>query len=41
MILANRMEIKMSEIEVYMIAHLTVHDAEQYRKYEKGARHTK
>jgi len=36
MILANQMEIKMYEVGVYMIANLTVHDAEQYRMYEKG-----
>ncbi len=26
----------MHEVGVYMIANLAVHDAEQYRKYEKG-----
>ena len=36
MILANLVEIKMSDVEVYMIANLSVNDAEEYRKYEKG-----
>ena len=26
----------MSDVEVYMIANLSVNDAEEYRKYEKG-----
>tara|TARA_X000001036_G_scaffold304065_1_gene283045 strand:+ start:271 stop:597 length:327 start_codon:yes stop_codon:yes gene_type:complete len=30
------MEVKMSEVGVYMIANLTVNDADEYRKYEKG-----
>tara|TARA_B100000427_G_scaffold319728_1_gene318308 strand:+ start:508 stop:840 length:333 start_codon:yes stop_codon:yes gene_type:complete len=29
-------EIKMPDVEVYMIANLSVNDAEEYRKYEKG-----
>ena len=32
----NGMEVKMSEVGVYMIANLTVNDADEYRKYEKG-----
>ena len=36
MILANQVENKMSEVGVYMIANLTVNDAEQYLEYEKG-----
>ena len=27
---------KMSEVKVYMIANLQIHDAENYRNYEKG-----
>ena len=30
------MEVQMSEVGVYMIANLTVNDADEYRKYEKG-----
>ena len=26
----------MSDVDVYMIANLVVHDADEYRKYEKG-----
>ena len=33
---SNGMEVKMSEVGVYMIANLTVNDADEYRKYEKG-----
>ena len=36
MILANLVEIKMSDAEVYMIANLFVNNAWEYRKYEKG-----
>jgi len=33
---SNGMEVNMSEVGVYMIANLTVNDADEYRKYEKG-----
>ena len=33
---SNGMEVQMSEVGVYMIANLTVNDADEYRKYEKG-----
>lgn len=33
---SNGMEVKMSEVGVYMIANLAVNDADEYRKYEKG-----
>ena len=33
---SNGVEVKMSEVGVYMIANLTVNDADEYRKYEKG-----
>ena len=33
---SDGMEVKMSEVGVYMIANLTVNDADEYRKYEKG-----
>ena len=33
---SNGMEVNMSEEGVYMIANLTVNDADEYRKYEKG-----
>ena len=33
---SSGMEVKMSEVGVYMIANLTVNDADEYRKYEKG-----
>ena len=33
---SNGMEVKMLEVGIYMIANLTVNDADEYRKYEKG-----
>ena len=33
---SNGVEVNMSEAGVYMIANLTVNDADEYRKYEKG-----